>query len=60
MQVVLPCAVAAVAIAVAYSPPFQAIPWYSLSGILLLAAIMVGEIIVSLAIARVARRFDRA
>lgn len=60
MHVALPCAVAACTIAVAYSPPFAAIPWYSFSGILLLAALTVGEIIVSLAIARVARRFDRA
>jgi hypothetical protein len=59
MHVVLPCVVAACTIAVAYSPPFVAIPWYSLSGILLLAALTVGEIIASLAIARVAKRFDR-
>jgi hypothetical protein len=60
MHVVLPCTVAACTIAVAYSPPFVEIPWYSFSGILLLAALTVGEIVVTLAIARVARRFDRA
>lgn len=60
MHVGLPCALAACTFAIAYSPPFQTIPWYSLSGISLLVAIMVGEIIVSIAIARVAKRFDRA
>jgi hypothetical protein len=60
MHVVLPCAIAACMIAVAYSPQFQDIAWYSLSGIELFAVMMVGEIAISLAIARVARRFDRA
>jgi hypothetical protein len=60
MHVGLPCAVAAGAIAVAYIPPFVTIPWYSFSGILFLAALTVGEIVVSLVIARVARRFNRA
>jgi hypothetical protein len=60
MHVGLPCAVAVCTFAIAYSPPFRAISWYSLSGISLLSAIMVGEIIVSLAVARVAKRFDRA
>jgi hypothetical protein len=59
MHVGLPCALAACTLAIAYSPPFQAIPWYSFSGISLLVAIMVGEIMISLAIARVAKRFDR-
>jgi hypothetical protein len=60
MHVGLPCALAACTFAIAYSPLFRAIPWYSLAGIALLVAIMVGEIIVSLAISRVAKRFDRA
>ena len=60
MHIGLPCAIAACTIAVAYSPRFRDIAWYSLSGIELLAVMMVGEIAISLAIARIARRFDPA
>jgi hypothetical protein len=60
MHVGAPFAVTAGLLVVAYYLPFQATPWYSLSAILLLAALTVAELIVSLAIARVAKRFDRA
>jgi hypothetical protein len=60
MHVVVPCIVAMCACVVAYRPPSAAIPWYSRSGLLLLAALMAVHISVALAIARLAKRFDRA
>lgn len=59
MLVVMPCAVAACALAVAYSPSFQAIHWYSGAGMVLIAGLMGGETMLSLAISRLGRRFDR-
>jgi hypothetical protein len=61
MNVGVPFAVAACAFLVAYNVLLKATPWYSLSAILTIGVIVgIVEPVVSLAISRFARRFDRA
>jgi DNA-directed RNA polymerase subunit RPC12/RpoP len=58
MQVGVPLVLAVCTIVAAYTLPLQTTPWYSLAAIAMLAALTVAEMVVSLAIARIAKRFD--